>query len=318
MSESRLGVVTVTYNSASFIREFVASCDRQSMRDFRIYCIDNKSSDDTADYLSTIEDERWLISANSDNRGVAAANNQGIVRAIRDNCEWILLLNNDTSFGAGFFETLISACRDKEWSAAVPKIYFDTPSAHIWYGGGGFNKLKGFTGYHVGMGDLDVGQCDKPKVVEYAPTCAMLLHRSVFQSVGLMDEAYFVYFDDTDFCWRLRCAGICLGYVPSATLIHKVGGSTGGDRKPFTVGYTSRNRLYYLKKNFGSLSAIAWRPFFLTFYLYRYLTRWWDYPCLTAGVRGSFAYRKMRTRVPNLGDDLQRGASWTIARSRSN
>jgi GT2 family glycosyltransferase len=317
MPQCSLGVVTVTYNSAPFLDEFVASCSRQLMQDFRVYCVDNKSSDNTADYLSNIRDERWVISLNSDNRGVAAANNQGIVRALRDNCEWILLLNNDTSFDENFFETLISACRSEAWLAAVPKIHFDTPRDHIWYGGGGFDRLKGFTGYHVGMGELDVGQCDTSMVVEYAPTCAMLVHRTVFETVGLMDEAYFVYFDDTDFCWRLRRAGIALGYVPRTKLIHKVGGSTGGDRKPFTVGYTSRNRLYYLKKHFGSLAAIAWRPFFLIFYVYRYFTGWWTYPCLTASFKGSFAYRKMRTRVPNLEEDLQRDSSWFTASRRS-
>ncbi len=317
MPQRTLGVVTVTYNSAAFVDEFFASCSRQTMRAFRVYCIDNKSTDATASYLSKIKDERWTLSLNQDNRGVAAANNQGIVRALRDGCEWILLLNNDTSFESTFFDDLMAACRSEAWRAAVPKIHLDAPSGHIWYGGGGFSRLKGFTGYHVGMGEIDGGQCDKSTTVEYAPTCAMLLHRSVFEIVGLMDESYFVYFDDTDFCLRLQRARIALGYVPNAKLIHKVGGSTGGDRKPFTVGFTSRNRLYYLKKNFGTLAAVAWRPFFLMFYVYRYFTGWWDYACLTAGIRASFEYGKMQAKVPNLDEDLQRGTIWRTADSAS-
>lgn len=310
MSQGKLGVVTVTYNSSKFLDEFVASCNRQKLREFRVYSIDNNSPDDTADHLLRISDARWYVSINSDNRGVAAANNQGIVQALRDGCDWILLLNNDTSFDENFFSTLLSECVTNSGVVAVPKIYFDEPKGQIWYGGGGFRPLKGYTGYHSAMGEMDVGQCDQHRTVEYAPTCAMILHRSVFEDIGLMDETYFIYFDDTDFCWRLKRAGIQIAYTPATTLIHKVGGSTGGDRKPFTVSYTSRNRLYYLRKNFGAVSALAWRPFFLMVYLYRYLSGWWDYSCLTAALRGSFSYGRMRPSVPKLTKDLQKGRDW--------
>lgn len=309
MSRQSVGVVTVTYNSAAFLDGFTTSCRHQTMPDYYVYCIDNNSSDDTVRRLEAIKDERWRICANTENRGVAAGNNQGIVQALREECDWILLLNNDTTFGPDLLGRLVDSCITEGWSVVVPKIHFDRPANHIWYGGGGLSRSKGYSGYHTAMGERDVGQCDARGFVEYAPTCAMLVQRAVFEAVGLMDEAYFVYFDDTDFCWRLKQSGIKIGYNPDVTVIHKVGGSTGGDRRPFTVRYTSRNRLYYVRKHFGALRAMAWTPVFLGFYVFRYLTGRWGFSCLRASIRGSFSYRAMRACVPELGDDLRKASA---------
>lgn len=293
-----LGVVTVTYNSAPFLREFMRSCAAQTSENYRVYCIDNSSSDDTSSILRGIQHERWRVTMNERNVGVAAGNNQGIMQALIDGCEWILLLNNDTNFDESFFETIMTACVAQGWLAAVPKILYDIPVGHIWYGGGGFSLWKGYTGYHRAIGSLDVGQCDVACSVDYAPTCAMLVHRELFAQVGLMDETYFVYFDDTDFCWRLKAAGVTLGYCPSATIVHKVGGSTGGTKSTFSARYISRNRMYFLRKHFGSIVAWAWSPIFITFYVIRYVTRWWDYPCLKASLEGTFSCSSLRPRIP--------------------
>jgi hypothetical protein len=298
MRTQLLGVVTVTYNSGAFLPEFVDSCSAQTHGAFNVYCIDNKSSDNTLSVLRESRDQRWRITINEENRGVAAGNNQGIMQALKDGCEWILLLNNDTRFDETFFETLITTSIAHGWLVAVPKIYYDRPAGSIWYGGGGFNRWKGFTGFHKEMGIQDVGQCDAPCTVQYAPTCAMLVHRDIFRQVGLMDETYFVYFDDTDFCWRLRIAGVSLGYCPDATIVHKVGGSTGGGKSAFSGFYISRNRMYFLRKHFGRVAAWVWAPVFISVYLVRYLTRWCDYSCLAASVKGTFSCGDMKPRVP--------------------
>jgi GT2 family glycosyltransferase len=300
MSKPSLGVVTVTYNSAAFLKEFLASCGTQTMTDFRVYCIDNQSTDGTPGILKAVRDERWRITFNAQNVGIAAGNNQGILQALSDGCEWVLLLNNDTSFSGEFFRQLIDVCAVRSWRAVVPKIHYDMPVGHIWYGGGGFSWWKGYTGFHKAIGMQDIGQCDAVCSVEYAPTCAMLVHRDIFRQTGLMDEAYFVYFDDTDFCWRLKKAGVKLGYYPGVTLVHRVGGSTGGSKSTFSARYIARNRLYFLRKHFGSLMAWMWTPAFMMFYVIRYLTRWWDYPCLKASLKGTFSYGSMKPKVPEI------------------
>jgi GT2 family glycosyltransferase len=97
----------------------------------------------------------------------------------------------------------------------------------------------------------DRGQYDRASYTGYAPTCFLLIDAAVFATVGLMDEAYFVYYDDTDFMWRLRSRGLRVRYEPGAIVQHKVSTSTGGGESPFTAYYSNRNRVYFIRKNFA-------------------------------------------------------------------
>jgi GT2 family glycosyltransferase len=297
-----VGIVTVTYNSAPYLEEFFRSCLGLTRTNWMMYAIDNRSNDNSLDilYAAARVDQRIQVISNEKNLGVAEGNNQGIVRALADGCEWVLLLNNDTSFQADLLHSLVGACAENSWRVCVPKIFYDQPSNQLWYAGGGFNPRRGHTGYHIGKDEPDHGQYDQAISVDYSPTCCMLIHRSVIETVGLMDETYFVYFDDTDFCWRLRSHEVTIGYWPQATLVHKVGGSTGGGDSPFTARITSRNRLFFLKKHFGAGSALLWLPVFLFYYVVRYLIRSWRPDCFFASVQGSIAYRALQPRVPIL------------------
>ena len=300
---NRVGVVTVTFNTAKFLPPFMDSCAAQRGLDFSIYCIDNNSKDGTVTVLKQDTPDFLQLTFNADNAGVAAANNQGIRQALGDGCEWILLLNNDTTFEPTLFCGLVHAARSKGWLAVVPKIHFDVPANHLWFAGGHFVAAKGHTGTHVGIGEHDRGQHDAVATIDYAPTCCMLLHRSVFERVGLMDEAFFVYYDDTDFCWRLRQHGIALGYWPQEQLVHKVGGSTGGIDSPFTTFMAARNRLFFIKKHRGSTSAHMWSVVFMAYYVVRHLVKRWNPTGFMASVQGTRAYSTMQTMVPLLRGD---------------
>jgi GT2 family glycosyltransferase len=301
MISGKVGVVTVTYNSESFLDEFIKSLAAQNYHDYIAYIIDNSSKDKTVNLLNTkyLNIGGITVVANKSNLGVAAGNNQGILMALSEDCEWILLLNNDTTFPPDFLSQLVASCERQGLRVVVPKIHYDHPSGHIWYGGGGFNPRKAYTGYHIGIGEEDHGQFDVESTIDYSPTCAMLIHRSVFLDVGLMDESYFVYFDDTDFCWRLKQVGIPIGYTPLTSLVHKVGGSTGGTLSPFTMRMTSRNRLYYLRKHFGVLRANLWMPVFLLYYFVQFI-KTGNFACLKASLVGSFEYHRMMPNEPRM------------------
>jgi GT2 family glycosyltransferase len=307
ISSGRLAVVTVTYNSAKYLADFDMSCRDQSLAEWRLYAIDNDSADDSAPVLRSYaeKDPRYVLIANEENLGVAAGNNQGIFRALSDGFEWILLLNNDTRFESSVFSQLLASAIRNQWQVVVPRILYDEPANTVWYSGGGFDRWKGFTGYHSNIGTPRTESSSETATVEYAPTCAMLIHASVFKKIGFMDESYFVYFDDTDFCWRLKQRGVPIGYDPSIEIIHKVGGSTGGLLTPFTAHITSRNRLFYLRKHFGLPVAIAWLPVFLGFYVTRYAVLNWKPQCLKAALRGTMEFFSLESHVPTFPDFSQ-------------
>jgi len=298
----KIGAVTVTYNSARLLDDYLLSTDKQDHAEWHTYIIDNDSKDTTvADLRSRhLDPTRYTLVANSVNVGVAAGNNQGILKALADGCDWVLLINNDTVFPPRLFSYLLQTATGHGWGVVVPKIHFNEPAGSIWYGGGGFDPRKGHTGYHAGIEEPDTGQFDRVRTVDYSPTCCMLIHRSVFECVGLMDECYFAYFDDTDFCWRLKQERLAIGYAPEVVLIHKVGGSTGGTTSPFFARMTARNRLYYLRKHFGRTAPARWLVVFLPYYVYRYLLKSWNPAAFRACIEGTLAYSKMREHTPKL------------------
>ena len=97
----------------------------------------------------------------------------------------------------------------------------------------------------------------------------MLIHKNVFNLVGIMDEKYFVYFDDSDFSLRLNKKGIKIYYNYIASIEHKESTSTGGYRSPFHIYYFNRNILYYIRKNFN----VFYQFCVIIFLLIHFLTR---------------------------------------------
>ena len=102
----KIGLVTITYNAESVLTSFLECVWAQTYKNFILYIVDNESTDNTLSILKNQADARLEIIQNNTNLGVAAANNQGIKKALSDNCSQILLLNNDIEFNERLIETL--------------------------------------------------------------------------------------------------------------------------------------------------------------------------------------------------------------------
>lgn len=244
----KMCLVTVTYQSGEVLRPFLECVRAQTLPEAKLVVVDNASKDNTLKVLEQFAVANSALIANKENLGVAAGNNQGIRYALEAGAEWVLLINNDTEFPPDLCQELLRVARDHACRVLVPAIsYFDSPES-MWYSGGSFTWRRGAILTRHSEDPLP----ERPvlRVVDYAPTCCMLVHRSVFEQIGLMDEAYFVYWDDTDFCWRLRRAGVPIHMYTGAVLAHKVSKLTGGARSPFTIRYVSRNQVYFLRKHF--------------------------------------------------------------------
>jgi len=265
----KIGLVTITYNSADVLQPFLDCVWQQTHNNLVLYVVDNASQDATCSILEKENDSRLQIINNSINFGVAKANNQGIESAIADGCDQVLIINNDVEFETTLIEKLLQVQAEKSCSLVTPKMmYFDYPN-HIWYAGSWFIKKKGYLPLHRGMKQLDEGQYDEIVEVEYAPTCCLLAKKKVFHDIGLMDEKYFVYFDDTDFSYRVwKDKRHKMFYYPDVKFYHKVGSLTKSFNKEqekifrgdFFIQQNTKNHIYFLKK-IGGLFAyafIAW------------------------------------------------------------
>ncbi len=264
MSTPKVGLVTVLYNEKEVLKGFFKSLGKQTYKNFKLYVIDN-SPDKEAFYLAQKLAEEYKIPShfiyNNANLGVAKGNNQGIELSIQEGCEYTLLLNNDIEFDENTIESMVHHAEEHHESMIVPKIYYYGTNK-LWMAGGYISKLRGVA---VHRGDEeDRGQYDKVEYTGYAPTCFMLIKNDLFKDVGLMDEKYFVYYDDTDFVYRANENGYRIVYFPKATVSHKVSTSTGGESL-FTLFYANRNRIYFIRKNFTKpFQIIALGSFYAT------------------------------------------------------
>ena len=260
----KIGIVTITYNSGKVIKPFLQSVLSQTHADYELFIIDNASADDTLKQCEEYRDERILVVANKENVGVAAGNNQGIKMALERGCTYIHLLNNDVEFEDTLLEKLLKVFASIPVTLVTHKMYYHSDPNRIWYAGSTFTRWERYMAPHDGQKEIDRGQYDKDRYVDYAPTCSVLVKKAVFEDVGLMDEKYFAYYDDTDFFYRIYKQGKhSVYYISDVKFYHKVGGltqsKTGTATKfkfgDFHIHLSIRNKVFYLKKQ---KEILAW------------------------------------------------------------
>ena len=268
-----LGVVTVTYNAATFIKPFLDCCLSQNYHNFRLIIIDNNSIDNTLELINNYSDKRIVVIINKDNIGYAAACNQGIDYLTKRDIPECLFINNDTEFDSNLFESLISSRRHFNANAITPRItYFDDPDKN-WFAGGKIVFWRGFQGKHIGEGFKNNPLKVRPKWIEVASGCCVLFTLETFKKVGYFDPNYFVYFEDTDYFLRMNKLKLKLLYDPKISIKHKISKSTGGEKSDFSLKYYHRNQVYILRKNYHSVFLCIQIPIIVIKILARFLLR---------------------------------------------
>lgn len=245
MNNGKIGIVIVNYNGEKYQNDALRTIYDSTYQNFDVIIVDSASKDRSIELAKKEYPEvHYLLQ--EDNVGVAAGNNIGIKYAINNlDCEYVLLINNDIELDKNNLSELVK--KADESTITVPKIYYNNPKDMIWFAGGEMYWNKGESG-HIGNFETDHGQYDEERIIGYAPTCCMLIHRAVFEKIGYIDETVFMYFDDTDLCVRMNDAGFKIKYVPTALMWHKVSSSGGGMDSKVYVYYNFRNKFYFMEK----------------------------------------------------------------------
>ncbi len=252
MIQPKIGIVTVLYRSANVLNEFFECLNAQTYKNFVLYIIDNASPDDSVAICKRYTGNTWYdseIIETGENGGIARGNNIGIEMALADDCDLVLLANNDIEFAPDTISTLVESMRRNGADMVVPKLY-NFFNGNVQFAGGGFDCWT-FPISVEGFECKDSEKFNNPHFIEFAPTCFMLFKREVFDTTGRMDERFFVYFDDTDFIWRaVRQNGFKLFYEPSARINHRQGNSSGSSMNRFCLEMDFRNMAYFMNKYF--------------------------------------------------------------------
>lgn len=262
--EGKIGIATVLFNSQEVLPDFLTSLHSQTYENFVVYAVDNASTDLSAE-ICRQQGSRFMVTVNTENTGFAHATNQGIRQAIEDGCEFVLLLNNDVAFQSDFLAQLMAGLQRKNADIVAPLTYYHDRPDIIWAAGGRLQRMAGFRPVHLGMNQRDTGQFPSDLRIQFAPGSAIFARRSVFATVGLLDEAFYTYWEDTDFAVRALRAGLRNYLIPAAKLWHKVSSLTGVN-SPFQRFYAVRNHAFFIRKHCTLIEAQILSAFYLAWY----------------------------------------------------
>jgi GT2 family glycosyltransferase len=210
-----------------------------------VLVVDNASPSDTPEVIKERFPQVIFIQSNK-NLGFAGGNNLAIRQA---KGAFIYLLNNDTIVPENHIFRLVNALTEDQATGVVcPKIkLYDNPNIILF---AGFTPLSSITVRNkiIGYAENDHGQYELRKQSAYAHGAAMMLKREVIETTGLMNEQYFLYYEEIDWSTRIRKAGYAIDYIPDTYVLHKESLSTGKD-SPLKSYYMSRNRVLYILLN---------------------------------------------------------------------
>lgn len=227
-ADPRVAIIVLTWNGKALTLDCLDSLRELDYQNVEIVTVDNASTDGTAEAVRERYGDSVTLIVNSENAGFSKGNNVGIKYALEKGADLVLLLNNDTTVSPVLVDGLVSAFRDApDVGIAGPKIFYSYPPDRIWFAGGEVFLARGIA-RHIGLREIDRGQYDKVRDVDYITGCALMARRQVFIQIGMLDPAYGAYFEDTDFCMRARRAGYRVVYTPAGKVWHRISASTGG------------------------------------------------------------------------------------------
>lgn len=287
-------IIVLNWNGQHYTLDCLESLQQLSYPNFEVLVVDNGSSDDSAAVIRARFPQHALIETGA-NLGFAGGNNVGLRYALEQGADYVLLLNNDTVVAPDFVDCLVQAVEpDSSIGIAGPTIYYHEQADLIWSAGGVVDWRNGQTC----MRDLntpDTGQLGAtPRAADFVTGCALLARRAIIEQVGLLDERFFVYYEEAEWCARAQRAGFRVVHVPRSKIWHKIP-LDARDSSPAVHYYMTRNRLLFLEA-----TGASWQNWgYVLFEELRRLVSWSVRP----RWRDKKGHRQMTLRA--LGDALR-------------
>ena len=234
------------------LKDETTACARsllaQGYPELRLVLVDNGSTDGSPAHLRRELPEAELVELGT-NQGIAAGYNAGLRRALELGADYAFVLNNDTLFAPGCLAALVEAARrHADAGVLMPKIVYESERGRLWSAGQRRRRFPPGV-VMIGLNRPDGPDYSVERELDFAPSCALLIRRGTLERVGLFDTGYFFYYDDADYCERVRLAGQTIRYVPAAVVYHKVSLSTARSSRPARWWYVmGRSAVLYYRR----------------------------------------------------------------------
>ena len=278
-------VVIVNYRTADLVIDCLRSLVQEvsSLPSLQVSVVDNDSQDGSVKTLQTaIKTEDWgdwvTLMSSDRNGGYAYGNNLAIRPALASSMQpdYVLLLNPDTQVRPGALKTMLDYMEEHP-QIGITGSGIEEANGTLWSIAFRFPSLLSELDQALRLGIVSkllsrwvvaqqMGQA--PQEIDWVPGASMMIRRQVFESVGLMDEGYFLYYEETDFCLQAKRAGWSCWYLPQSRIMH-IGGQSTGVTDRFSPPkrlpqYVFDSRRQYFVKNHGRLYAMVTDLFWLS------------------------------------------------------
>jgi GT2 family glycosyltransferase len=248
MKQPLVGCVLVNWNGW---RDTVACLDALRDSDYLellIVVVDNGSTDDSVERIRAAHPGIHLLQTGR-NLGFSGGNNEGIRAVMRHNAKYVWLLNNDTQPAPQALRELVETAESDSRLGAVGSVlhYMSEPQRIQVWGGGWINLWTGYVSHATAR--------PRSERLDFLTAASMLVSRKALEDVGLMDDRFFLYWEDAELCFRLRRKGWRLAVAPSSTLLHRVNASAGKDTAS-TERYFTYSAIRFLSQ-YAHIPALA-------------------------------------------------------------
>ncbi|MFC1727388.1 glycosyltransferase family 2 protein [Patescibacteria group bacterium] len=253
----KVAIVVLHYHDLKLTQDCLKSTRDLVVKGFQleVIVVDNGSKENLQSLAQKNSD--YHFSQTKKNLGFTGGNNLGLQKALARRADWVLLVNNDTILDKRLVVNLLKAAKlDDKIGILGPKIYFapghefhrqryrsQEKGKVLWYAGG-IVDWQNVLSSHRGVDEVDRGQYDEMVETEFVSGCAMMIHKKVLKTIGLLDDKYYLYLEDNDYCQRAKKRGFKVVYAPRAKVWHINAGSSqvGGDLQDY---FLTRNRLLF-------------------------------------------------------------------------
>lgn len=250
MSQPLIITLVLNYNKRQDTLECLASLEQNTYKNHKIIVLDNSSTDGSVEAIRAAFPAVEVVVL-TENGGYAGNNNVGIKVAMDQRADWVFVLNEDTILAPDCLVCLIEVGEaDPNIGIMGPMVYHQDEPTVIQSAGGKIGPY--WESLHLAQDEPDQGQFSQPHLVDWISGCGIMVRRAVIDQVGMIDERYFYYWEETEWCLRAGRAGWRIMHVPQAKMWHK-GVQRNYRPKPAVTYYGTRNRLLTLAKHHAPL-----------------------------------------------------------------
>ncbi len=244
----KVSIIILYLKDTKCLCECILSLNKITYQNFDIIVVNNGPKNITLyEHVAPISGHISKIIDMGQNAGFAKGNNTGIRYALQQGAEYVLLLNDDTEVEKDFLGNLVNMAQANQDAGTLgPRIFFFDEPKQIWFDSGRFDPSTCTVSFSR-AGDF----CDTSEIrsdeSDFITGCAVLMRRSFIEKVGLLNEGFFIYWEDVDLGLRAIKAGFKNLVVHNSHVWHKVTVSMGGLKSPRTIYHKTRSHLLMAK-----------------------------------------------------------------------